>query len=288
MSKQQVIRSKIRSIQNTKKITLAMQLVAASKLKKTQDAMLCARPYKNEIQKLLIHLVQQGDLSHSLLQEREPNAILYLVFSSKRGLCGGLNNNLFKQVVKDIIAQQAAGRRVLVVPVGSKAINFFKHADVDIPLSLDHMDDTPSLEDLIALLGVIIDMYESCVVDRIVFAFNVFKNAITQQPILEQLIPLQHEKFSSQMTHETSYIFDENSSDLLNIILIRYLESVLYQAVLENYTSEQAARMVAMKAATDNAQRFIQDLRLRYNKARQASITQEIIEIISGASAVSC
>jgi len=286
MSANQGIRLKIKSIENTKKITSAMQLVAASKMKKAQDLMMQARPYAKHLRSIMNRVMSSEHVDHERFQQREVKKVAYVVMSSKRGLCGGLNNNLFKAILKKVISAKEKGIESSAILIGQKAIQFFKNSPMETLAVLEPEGDTPALEELIGVIGLALHAFEMGDIDELVIAYNLFKNSMTQEPTLETLLPLKREdKLTAR--HETwGYIYDEDPTIVLDLIITRYIEARLYQGVLENYTSEQAARMLAMKAATDNAKDFIQQLKLIYNKARQAAITQEIIEIISGAAAV--
>ncbi len=287
MSANQGIRLKIKSIENTKKITSAMQLVAASKMKKAQDLMLQARPYAKALRSIMGRVLQADHREHELFESRTRRRIAYVIISSKRGLCGGLNNNLFKAVLRKIISDKELGIDSSAVLVGQKAVQFFRNSPVEVLTTLEPEGDTPSLEELIGVIGVALHAFESGHIDELVVAFNLFKNSMTQEPTLETLLPLVKEDFVfDEPSGQWEYLYDEDPLVVLDLVITRYIEARLYQGVLENYTSEQASRMLAMKAATDNAKEFIQQLKLVYNKARQAAITQEIIEIISGAAAV--
>ncbi len=287
MSSNQGIRLKIKSIESTKKITSAMQLVAASKMKKAQELMIQARPYAKSLRSIMNRILQSEHVSHELFEPRTVQRVAYVIMSSKRGLCGGLNNNLFKSILRKVMSDQAKGITSSAILIGQKAVQFFKNSPIEVLASLEPEGDTPSLEELIGVIGVALHAFEEGHVDELVLAYNLFKNSMVQEPTLEVLLPLRREDFEDNETGSVwEYIYDEDPMVVLDIVITRYIEARLYQGVLENYTSEQASRMLAMKAATDNAKEFIQQLKLVYNKARQAAITQEIIEIISGAAAV--
>jgi len=288
MSSNQGIRLKIKSIENTKKITSAMQRVASSKMKKAQDLMMQARPYAAHLRSIMNRIMISDHVDHELFQVKKVKKVAYVIMSSKRGLCGGLNNNLFKLILKQVIQAKEQGIESSAILIGHKAINFFKQSPMETLAVLEPEGDTPALEELIGVIGVALHAFETGHIDELIIGYNLFKNAMIQEPTLEVLLPLKRKERSSDCTDIESweYIYDENPLTVLDLVITRYIEARLYQGVLENYTSEQSARMLAMKAATDNAHDFIQQLKLIYNKARQAAITQEIIEIISGAAAV--
>ncbi len=287
MSSNQGIRLKIKSIESTKKITSAMQLVAASKMKKAQDLMIRARPYAKSLEGIMSRILQSEHVKHDLFEPRVICRVAYIVMSSKRGLCGGLNNNLFKSILKKVLNDKAHGIESSAILIGQKAVQFFKNSPIEILAVLEPEGDTPALEEIIGVMGVALHAFEIRHIDEIIIAYNLFKNSMVQEPTLEALLPLRHKEFPPEKTSQLwEYIYDEKPIVVLDLVITRYIEARLYQGVLENYTSEQASRMLAMKSATDNAKEFIQQLKLIYNKARQAAITQEIIEIISGAAAV--
>ena len=281
------IRTKIASIKSTQKITSAMEMVAASKMRKAQDRMDASRPYAEKMLQVIAHLHHASpEYRHSFMaNERQRKRVGYIVVSSDRGLCGGLNSNLFRKLVADIKAQQADGVEPLFCTIGSKALGFFKRFGGNVMAQVTHMGDKPHIEDLIGTVKVMLDAYESGEIDAIYIAFNEFVNTMTQQPTVHQLVPIHAEKVES-IEHRWDYIYEPDARSVLDALLTRYIESLVYQAVVENGACEQAARMVAMKAASDNAGNLIDELQLVYNKARQAAITQEISEIVSGAAAV--
>lgn len=281
------IRTKIASIKSTQKITRAMEMVAASKMRKAQDRMAASRPYSEKMLQVISHLARATpEYRHSFMSiERERKRIGYIVVSSDRGLCGGLNSNLFRRLVAEIREQRAAGVEPVFVTVGTKALGFFKRFGGKVLAEVTHLGDKPHIEDLIGPVKVMLDAFESKHVDAIYVAGNHFINTMTQRPVIRQLVPIVGEKHEAMPLH-WDYIYEPDARVVLDALLTRYIESLVYQAVVENGACEQAARMVAMKSASENAGNLIDELQLVYNKARQAAITQEISEIVSGAAAV--
>jgi F-type H+-transporting ATPase subunit gamma len=280
------IRSKIASIKNTQKITKAMEMVAASKMRRAQDRMLATRPYAGKIQNVIAHLSHaHPEYHHPYLVEREPRRVGLIVISTDRGLCGGLNINLFKSVITAMKAWDAAGLQIDLTLIGTKANGFFKRMGGNITASATHLGDEPSIIELIGTVKVMLDAYEAGEVDRVHLAHNEFVNTMTQMPVVKQLLPVSGEVDEELKTH-WDYIYEPDSVPVMDALMVRYIESLVYQGVVENVACEQAARMVAMKSATDNAGSLIDELQLIYNKARQAAITQEISEIVGGAAAV--
>ncbi len=280
------IRTQIASVKNTQKITRAMEMVAASKMRKAQERMKAPRPYADKMRKVIGHLYHaHPEYHHSFLMEREVQRVGYIVISSDRGLCGGLNNNLFRMLVKDIKRYQDSGIKVNFVTIGKKALGFFRRVGGQVLGEITQLGDAPHFEDLIGPVKVMLDAYEAGEIDRIYLASNVFVNTMTQQPTVQQLVPVVGEMDES-MKHHWDYIYEPDSKEVLDGLLNRYIESQVFQGVVENAACEQSARMVAMKSASDNAGNLIDELQLIYNKARQAAITQEISEIVSGAAAV--
>jgi len=281
------IRTKIASIKSTQKITKAMEMVAASKMRKAQDRMSASRPYAQKMMQVIAHLHHATpEYKHSFLAtERERKRVGYIVVSSDRGLCGGLNSNLIRKLVQEIKEQQKAGIEPVFCTIGSKALGFFKRFGGSVMAQATHLGDKPHIEDLIGTVKAMLDAYESREIDAIYVAANVFVNTMTQNPTVLQLVPIHAEEIEA-IGHRWDYIYEPDAKSVLDALLIRYIESLVYQAVVENGACEQAARMVAMKSASDNAGNLIDELQLVYNKARQAAITQEISEIVSGAAAV--
>lgn len=280
------IRTKIASIKNTQKITSAMEMVAAAKMRKAQDRKDATRPYAEKMQQVIGHLYHaHPEYRHSFTQEREAKRVGYIIVSSDRGLCGGLNNNLFRKLVRDIKQQQEQGIKVEFCTIGTKALGFFKRFGGRVLAQATHLGDAARIEDLIGTIKVMLDAYEAGEIDRIYIAFNRFVNTMTQEPRVDQLVPIVAEP-EKALKHHWDYIYEPESKDVVDALMTRYIESLVYQAVVENGACEQSARMVAMKSATDNAGNLIDELQLVYNKARQAAITQEISEIVGGAAAV--
>ncbi|MEZ5541145.1 MAG: F0F1 ATP synthase subunit gamma [Pseudomonadota bacterium] len=280
------IRTKIASIKNTQKITKAMQMVAASKMRKAQDRMLATRPYAERIQRVISHVAQSHpEYHHPYLIERPVKRVGVIVISTDRGLCGGLNINLFKQAIVAMREWTAAGYGIDLTLIGSKANSFFKRMGGNIVSTATHLGDKPSIIELIGTVKVMLDAYEAGDIDRLYLVHNRFLNTMSQEPEVKQLIPVTGEEDEELKIH-WDYIYEPDSQPVMDALMIRYIESLVYQGVVENVACEMAARMVAMKAATDNAGNLIDELQLIYNKARQAAITQEISEIVGGAAAV--
>ncbi|MDF2179709.1 F0F1 ATP synthase subunit gamma [Aliiglaciecola sp. CAU 1673] len=280
------IKGKIGSIKNTQKITSAMEMVAASKMKKAQDRMASSRPYAENMRNVIGHLANAKlEYRHPYLEERDVKAVGYIVISTDRGLCGGLNTNEFKAVVKDAKAWQQKGAQVSFAALGSKACAFFNRFGGEVLAAESGIGDAPSVKDVIGLVKVMLNAYDDGKIDRLFLVFNNFVNTMSQVPKIEQLLPLPKSD-DKQYKHRWDYLYEPDPKPILDMLLVRYVESQVYQGVVENSASEQAARMVAMKAATDNAGNLIDELQLVYNKARQAAITQEISEIVGGAAAV--
>jgi len=292
MANTKEIRTKIKSIQSTKKITSAMEMVAASKMKKVQKRMQASRPYSSKIKLVVQHLIKgKLEFKHKYLSDRKVNNVGFLVVSSDRGLCGGLNANLFKSVLSSIRSFNEKSIKVNVCVIGKKAQTFFNNIEGNIIASVTDIGDTPSSKDIIGVIKVMLDKYNKNLLDRIYIVYNEFVNTMTQEPIIEQILPVSYmSSVKNTEKHNTTkywdYIYEPDAQELLDRLLNRYIESLVYQAVVENIACEQAARMVAMKSATDNASDFIDSLKLQYNKARQAAITQELSEIVAGAAAV--
>ncbi|MEQ1438021.1 F0F1 ATP synthase subunit gamma [Fontimonas sp. SYSU GA230001] len=280
------IRTKIKSVKNTQKITRAMEKVAMSKMRKAQDRMAAARPYAEKIRRTLGHLAQANlEYKHPFTVEREVKRVAYLVVSSDRGLCGGLNMNVFRTVVREVREWKAKGVEVEFVLIGNKAVSFFKRLGGKVHATATHLGDRPHLEQLLGVIKVLTDAYRDGSVDRVSVIANQFVNTMTQKPTVAQLLPVEPVKSEGLLEH-WDYLYEPASTELLDAVLMRYVESQVYQAVIENVASEQSARMVAMKAASDNAGKIINQLQLAYNKARQANITKELAEIVGGAAAV--
>ena len=280
------IRSKIASIKSTQKITNAMEKVAVSKMRKAQMRMAAGRPYAERIRQVIGHLANANpEYRHPFMVEREVKRVGYIVVSSDRGLAGGLNINLFKALVKDMSGQRDHGAEIDLCVIGSKGASFFKSYGGNVVAAISHLGEEPSINDLIGSVKVMLDAYLEGRIDRLYVVSNKFVNTMTQKPTVEQLIPLVAED-NAELKHHWDYLYEPDAKALLDGLLVRYVESQVYQAVVENNACEQAARMIAMKNATDNAGDLISGLQLIYNKARQAAITQEISEIVGGAAAV--
>jgi len=280
------IRGKISSVQSTQKITSAMEKVAASKMRKSQDLMDASKPYAERIREVIGHLANaHAEYKHIYMQERDVKRVGYIVVSTDRGLCGGLNTNSFKQAVKSMKSWSDQGVDMDICVVGAKAQTFFNHVGGSLVAAVRDLGDEPLAADLIGSVKVMLDAYKEGKIDRLFLVSNRFINTMTQQPFVQQLIPLEKHD-SDDMKHHWDYIYEPDARSLLDSLLVRYVESQVYQSVVENKACEQAARMLAMKNATDNADSLIDELQLVYNKARQASITQELSEIVGGAAAV--
>lgn len=283
------IRAKVASIKSTQKITRAMQMVAASKMRRAQERMAQGRPYAENMRRVIAHLVQANpEYKHHYMTDRPVRRVGYIVVSSDRGLAGGLNINLFKKVVQHVQQQREQSIEVEFALIGQKAVSFFKSVGGTVRGATTQLGDAPSLEQLTGSVQVMLDAYDKGEIDRIYLVSNQFINAMTQKPTVQQLVPLAAATENDQLNRQYGwdYIYEPEAEFLLNGLLVRYIESMVYQGVIENIASEQSARMVAMKAATDNAGQLIKDLQLIYNKLRQAAITQEISEIVGGAAAV--
>jgi len=286
MSGAKEIRTQIRSVQSTQKITRAMQMVAASKLRKSQERMQEARPYADKIRNVIQHVrAAKLEYVHPFLVEREIKRVGYLVVTSDRGLCGGLNANLFRALLPEIDRWRGENVEVDFCAIGSKGASWLKRFGANIVAQATQIGDNPGVEQLIGTLKVMLDSYEEGRIDRLFFVYNRFVNSMTQTPVVEQLLPREADD-SSDVAHHWDYIYEPESKEVLDALMIRYVESLVYQGVVENVAAEMSARMVAMKAATDNAEDLIKELQLMANKARQASITQELSEIVGGAAAV--
>ena len=281
------IRGKIKSVQNTAKITKAMEMVAASKMRRAQDRMYASRPYATKIRSVLAHLAQShSEYKHPYLQERdEIKRVGYIIISTDRGLCGGLNTNMFKSVVGEMMQWDEKGVEVDVCAIGKKAVGFFSRFKCKMIAELSNIGDKPMLEDLIGTVKVMMDAYDNGEIDRLYLVNNEFVNTMTQTPTIQQIIPVTGEH-DAELEHHWDYIYEPDSKPVIDALMLRFIESQVYQGVVENIASEMSARMIAMKAATDNAGELIKELQTIYNKARQAAITQEISEIVSGAAAV--
>lgn len=281
------IRTQISSIQSTQKITSAMEMVAASKMRKAQERMQLGKPYARRMRSVVGHIANAApEYKHLYMVKRDVKRVGYIIVSTDRGLCGGLNINLFKATIKSMKAWNEQGVDIDLSLVGAKATAFFNSYGGNVTAAVRDLGEEPSLADLIGGVKAMLDAYEEGQIDRLFLVSNEFVNTMTQQPNVEQLLPLEADE-GDEMKHHWDYIYEPDAKELLEGLLTRYIESQVYQAVVENTACEQAARMLAMKSATDNAGDLIDDLQLIYNKARQASITQELSEIVSGAAAIS-
>ncbi len=281
------IKTKIKSVQNTRKVTRALEMVSASKIRKAQDRMKTSRPYAQAMKQVIGHLAQANtDYQHPFMVERKDvKRVGFIIVSSDRGLAGGLNNNLFRKMLGEIRQWNEKGVEVDVVTIGQKASVYFRRVKVNMLASVSHLGDTPKLDQLIGVIKVMLDGYTEASLDRVFVVYNDFVNTMTQRAAFDQLLPLPAAE-TQVARHDWDYIYEPDAATVLDHVITRYIESLVYQAVLENIASEHAARMVAMKAASDNANKLIGTLQLVYNKARQAAITQEISEIVGGAAAV--
>ena len=281
------ITGKIRSIGNTMKVTSALEKVSASKIRKSQDLMSASRPYVRMMRRISGHLsMANPEIRHPFTVEYETvEKVGYIIISTDRGLCGGLNNNLFRRVMADMMEWQKKGVEATLVTFGKKASSFFKNVNVEIMGHVSGLGEKPQIEDLIGAIRIMIESYRDNTVQRVFIVANEFINTMTQKPVIVQLLPLPPTE-DEEIRHVWDYIYEPDAKTLLDVVAVRYIEGMIYQAVLENLASEHAARMLAMKSATDNASDLIDELKLAHNKARQAAITQEISEIVGGAAAV--
>jgi F-type H+-transporting ATPase subunit gamma len=289
MAGEKEIRSKIASVKNMQKITSAMEKVAASKIRKAQKQMEASRPYAERIRRVIGHLAYANpDYKHPFLMEREVKRVGYIVISTDRGLCGGLNANLFKRTIDEIAQRQGEGVEVDLALVGAKAVAFFRRLGGNVVGTATHLGDKPAVNDLIGSIKIMLDSYSDGKIDRLYLVHNEFVNSMTQSPEVVQLLPASGVTMDKEeLQNHWDYIYEPDAGELLDDVLMRYIESQVYRGAVENFACEMAAKMMAMKSATDNAGDIIDGLQLKYNKARQASITQEISEIVGGAAAVS-
>jgi len=282
------IRTKIKSVENTRKITRAMEMVAASKMRKAQERMRAARPYAEKIRQVAAHLSRaHPEYKHPFIAKRETiKNVGMIVITSDKGLCGGLNTNILRMVVGRMKEWESKGKGIKVCPIGNKGFSFMTRVGADVKSHLTGMGDTPHIEKLIGAVKVMLDAYIAGEVDAVHISYNRFINTMKQEPTVEQLLPLSSESFEATGDVIWDYIYEPEAKMVVDELMVRYVESLVYNAVTENQASEQSARMVAMKAASDNAKSVIGELKLIYNKARQAAITKEISEIVGGAAAV--
>ena len=280
------IRTKIKSVQNTAKITKAMEMVAASKMRRAQDRMRATRPYAEKIQSVVGHLGNaHPEYKHPFLVERPISKVGLIVITTDRGLCGGLNINLFKRALNELEKWEQNSIEYKAITIGSKGLGFFKRLGADIIAEVSHLGDSPEITDIIGPVQVLLKSYEEGEIDAIYLLGNSFVNTMTQQAEVTQLVPVVPAQ-DDELKHHWDYIYEPDAQEVLDNLLDRYIESLVYKGVVENVACEMAARMIAMKSATDNAGELIKELQLVYNKERQAAITQEISEIVSGAAAV--
>jgi F-type H+-transporting ATPase subunit gamma len=281
------IRNKIKSVRNTQKITRAMKMVAASKMRRAQERMQASRPFADHIRAVITHLSKaRPEYASVYLQEREVKRVGFIIISTDRGLCGGLNVNLFKNVLREMQGWSEKKVDIDVCLVGAKAENYFKRLGVNIVASTTHLGDKPKLEDLLGAVNIMLQSYVHQNIDKLFIVYNSFVNTMTQQPTVHCMLPSPTEETHLKQSHAWDYIYEPDAQTLIDGLVQRYIEAQVYQAVTDNNACEQAARMVAMQAASDNAGELIGELQLVYNKARQAAITQELSEIIAGAAAV--
>ena len=286
MASPKEIRTQIKSIRSTQKITKAMEMVAASKMRKVQQRMAASRPYAERMRKVIGHLAHANpEYRHPFMVEREVKRVGMIVIATDRGMCGGLNVNLFKAAVAAVKGWREKGVEADFCIVGAKAVSFFRRFGGKVLGQATHLGDTPHLDDLIGTVKVMLDAYTEGKIDRLFVVNNVFVNTMTQKPTVSQLLPTEAIE-DGQLAEHWDYLYEPEARELLGSVLVRYVESQVYQGAVENAACEQAARMVAMKSASDNAGEIINDLQLVYNKARQAGITKELSEIVGGAAAI--
>ena len=280
------VKTKISSIKSTQKLTSAMEMVAASKMRRAQERRALGKPYADRIRSVVGQIARAvSEYKHVYMEQREVKRVGYIIISTDRGLCGGLNTNLFKQAMKSMKGWSDKEVSNDLCVIGNKAAAFFGSFGGNIVATTKDLGDTPTANDLIGGVKVMLDAYEEGKIDQLLLVSNVFVNTMTQAPVVEQLLPLKPAE-DEKLTHHWDYLYEPDAKELLDGLLVRYIESQVYQAVVENKACEQAARMIAMKSATDNAGDLVKELQLLYNKARQAAITQELSEIVSGAAAV--
>jgi len=286
------IRGKIKSVENTKKITKAMEMVAASKMRKAQDRMRAARPYSEKVRNITANLASANpEYTHAFManaKDTKAKAVGFIVVTTDKGLCGGMNTNVLRQVTQKTRELEAAGNRIEVVAIGNKGLGFLNRIGVKVVSSVTQIGDTPHLDKLIGPIKVMLDAYQDGHLDAVYLCYTRFINTMRQEPVAEQLLPLPAAALQADAgAHSWDYIYEPDAQVVIDELMVRYVEALIYQGVAENLASEQSARMVAMKAATDNAGNVIGELKLVYNKTRQAAITKELSEIVSGAAAIS-
>jgi F-type H+-transporting ATPase subunit gamma len=280
------IRGKIKSVENTKKITKAMEMVAASKMRKAQERMRAARPYSDKIRNIAANLSHANpEYTHAFMQTNESAVTGFIVVTTDKGLCGGMNTNILRAVTGKLKEAQAAGKTAQAVAIGNKGLGFLNRVGAQVVSHATQLGDKPHLEKLIGPVKVMLDAYSEGKVSAVYLCYTKFINTMRQEPVIEQLLPLKDMQ-ADKTAHSWDYIYEPDAQSVIDDLLVRYTEALVYQAVAENMASEQSARMVAMKAATDNAGSVIGELKLVYNKTRQAAITKELSEIVAGAAAV--
>jgi F-type H+-transporting ATPase subunit gamma len=287
------LRTKIKSVENTKKITKAMEMISVSKMRKAQERMRTARPYAEKIRGIASHLGQANpEYVHAYMKHSDGKAVGFIVVTTDKGLCGGLNTNLLRAVTTQLRVTQSAGKTVQAVAIGSKGLGFLNRVGAKVISHVTHLGDKPHLEKLIGPVKVMLDAYANGELSAVYLCYNKFISTMAQQPTIDKLLPLSADKMEAETKasgtqHGWDYLYEPDAQAVIDDLLVRYAEALVYQAVAENMASEHAARMVAMKAATDNAGNVIGELKLVYNKTRQAAITKELSEIVSGAAAIS-
>jgi F-type H+-transporting ATPase subunit gamma len=287
------LRTKIKSVENTKKITKAMEMISVSKMRKAQERMRAARPYSNKIRDIATNLGQANpEYVHAFMKANDAKSVGMIVVSTDKGLCGGLNTNLLRQVTSKLRETQTAGKTTQAVAIGNKGLGFLNRVGAKVVSHVTHLGDKPHLEKLIGPVKVLLDAYAKGEVSAVYLCYNKFVSTMKQDPVVEQLLPLSSDKMEAETKaagsgHAWDYIYEPDAQSVIDDLLVRYVEALVFQALAENMASEHAARMVAMKAATDNAGNVIGELKLVYNKTRQAAITKELSEIVSGAAAIS-
>jgi F-type H+-transporting ATPase subunit gamma len=287
------LRTKIKSVENTKKITKAMEMISVSKMRKAQERMRTARPYAEKIRGIASHLGQANpEYVHAYMKHSDGNSVGFIVVTTDKGLCGGLNTNLLRAVTTQLRVTQSAGKTVQAVAIGSKGLGFLNRVGAKVISHVTHLGDKPHLEKLIGPVKVMLDAYANGELSAVYLCYNKFISTMAQQPTIDKLLPLSADKMEAETKasgtqHGWDYLYEPDAQAVIDDLLVRYAEALVYQAVAENMASEHAARMVAMKAATDNAGNVIGELKLVYNKTRQAAITKELSEIVSGAAAIS-
>jgi F-type H+-transporting ATPase subunit gamma len=283
------IRGKIKSVENTKKITKAMEMVAASKMRKAQDRMRAARPYSDKIRNIASNLSQANpEYSHPFLVKQESGKkVGIIVVTTDKGLCGGMNTNVLRAVTSKVRELEGQGKKIEAVAIGNKGLGFLNRIGAKVVSHATQLGDTPHLDKLIGPVKVLLDAYQDGALDAVYICYTKFVNTMRQEPMMEQLLPLSADRMQADKgNHAWDYIYEPEAATVIDELLVRYVEALIYQAVAENMASEQSARMVAMKAASDNAGNVIGELKLVYNKTRQAAITKELSEIVAGAAAV--